>query len=60
MERNPGTIIDYDELVFKSPQKLLLIIEGDSYWFERDEVELDEEEFTVEMSQELVRKKGFV
>jgi hypothetical protein len=53
--------IDYDEIIHtKSRDRILLVIEGDKYWFNRGDVEVNEEEFTVEMSYDLAREKGFV
>ena len=56
----PPVTIDLDELIIKSPKKVCLIIEGDKYWFDRDEVEIDEEELTIEMPYKLAREKGFI
>lgn len=60
MEISPPITIDYDELVFKSRRKVLLVIEGDEYWFDLDDVELDEKSFTVEISEYRARKEGFI
>ncbi len=56
----PPVIIDYDDLLYNKNRKILLVIEGDRRWFDRDDLKLDEEEMTVEMSYDLAREKGFV
>jgi hypothetical protein len=56
----PPITIDYDQILYNKNRKILLVIEGDRYWFDDHQIEIDEEEFTVEMPYELARKKGFV
>jgi hypothetical protein len=56
----PPVTIDYDQILYNKNRKILLVIECDRYWFDRDDLELDEGEYTIEIAYNLAREKGFV
>jgi hypothetical protein len=51
-------LIEYDEIIRKSDKGVLIKIEGDKYWLPKSQVEINEDDDTIDIPEWLLKEKG--